>query len=78
MKRLHYVYISAIMALLCLVACQQDDEVSGIKDGSGFVTVTLRIIASTSLYASAPPISPPLQPSHKTPPPKPPPKNFLR
>ncbi len=52
MKRFHYVYISAIMALLCLVACQQDDEVSGIKDGSGFATVTLRISTADAAPAT--------------------------
>lgn len=52
MKRLHYVYIAAITALLCLVACQQDDEVNGKMDGSGFATVTLRISTADAAPAT--------------------------
>ena len=43
MKRLCYLSICAMMAMLCLVACQQDDEVNGMHGDSGFGYVTLRI-----------------------------------
>ena len=43
MKRLCYLSICAMMAMLCLVACQQDDEVNGMQGDSGFGYVTLRI-----------------------------------
>ncbi len=43
MKRLCYLSICAMMAMLCLVACQEDDEVNGMHGDSGFGYVTLRI-----------------------------------